>query len=154
MKYIEYLQTYDNFDKYILFLDELGFSDINISSMLNVTRQTIYNAKKRNATLLEALKSLTSESKSYGDAGINTIISAFNNTFGTTKASRWDRYAAKRLSARYGAENITAVIRALGDMKGAAYMPSVNSVQQLEEKWVSVGNFLTKMGNNTKVINI
>lgn len=142
MTYLEYLKNYDYFDKFLLFLDELGFSGDEIATMTGVTRQTLHNAKKRNETFLGALKMLTGPQKEYGDPNINKIIGAFTESFGTTKSSKYDRWAAKRLSDKHGVEPMITIIQLLASRRGDQYRPSVNSVSELERKWDSVASYL------------
>lgn len=86
----------------------------------------------------------------YGNAEINAVIEQFKQVFGTTKASRYDRYAASRLIKRHGLEMIKAVILALAARSHDKYSPTVSSISQLEEKWVNVIKFL-QLGNTPEL---
>lgn len=152
MKYIDYLKKYHNIDLFIVLMDELGYSDDEIITKLETSKGNLYNAKGRLEPLLEALKNMDApEPVTYGDPEINAVIEAFKISFGTTKASQYDRYAAKRLYTKHGAQNIVTIIEALASYGGDKYAPAVNSVRQLEEKWVSVGKFLNNKSNNIMV---
>jgi hypothetical protein len=80
----------------------------------------------------------------YGDAEISKICEAFKRVFGTTKTTRYDRYAAARLADKYTADIIVQLIEALAAKSNEPYAPTVGSVSQLEEKLVSVISFLRK----------
>lgn len=80
----------------------------------------------------------------YGDADIDKVVEAFTDTFGTTKVSRQDRFAANRLVKKYGSQSVVGIIRLLGSLNAEKFAPIVNSVADLESKWVSVVNFLRK----------
>lgn len=143
MKYIEYLKLTDNFDKYLLFLDELGFSDSEIASMTGVTAPTIHNAKKRQQPIIEALKTISGELTvaDKRNPDIQRIVETFIAAFDTTKTSKYDRFAAKRLADKHGADNIVKVIQLVAAHNSDKYCPSVNSIRQLEEKWPNVARY-------------
>lgn len=81
----------------------------------------------------------------YGDADVDKIVDKFKETFGTTKTSKIDRYSAHRLGAKYGSQAVTGIIQILGDNQGVRYAPVVNSVADLESKWVSILNFVRNL---------
>lgn len=78
----------------------------------------------------------------YGNADIDRIVNEFTETFGTTKISKYDRFAAQRLANKYGSQSIVGIIKLLAENNGAKYVPVVNSVSQLENKLPSILNFL------------
>lgn len=80
----------------------------------------------------------------YGDADIDIVVETFTDTFGTTKVSKPDRWAANRLVKKYGSQSVVGIIRLLGQGSTEKFAPVVNSVADLETKWVSVLNFLRK----------
>jgi hypothetical protein len=80
----------------------------------------------------------------YGNADIDKVVEAFTETFGTTKTSKPDRWAANRLVNKYGSQTVVGIVRLLGQYQGEKYAPVLNNVVQLEEKWVQVMNFLRK----------
>lgn len=88
----------------------------------------------------------------FGEPDIDKIIEAFKSTFGTTKASRYDRFAAKRLAEKYGSQAICGIIQLLANRSGDKYAPMVNSVSQLEEKIVNVLRFLRDTNGEVEVI--
>lgn len=82
----------------------------------------------------------------YGNADVDIVVKKFTDTFGTTKVSKYDRYATKRLINKYGRQAIVGIIQLLAENSNEKYAPVVGSITQLEEKIVSVLNFL----RNTK----
>lgn len=155
MRALDFAKAYTNFDIIVLVLDERGLSDEQIAELLEITKPTIHNAKKRAEPLLEALKTIsTEEPKTYGNPDVNAIVDEFKKQFGTTAASKYDRFAAKRLFTAHGTENVCKVIRALAHFSNDKYAPAVNSVRQLEEKWVSVIKFVGTKSNESQVIKL
>lgn len=152
MRALDFAKAYTNFDIIVLVLDESGLSDEQIAELLEITKPTIHNAKKRAEPLLEALKTISdAEPKTYGNPDVNAIVGEFKQQFGTTTVSKYDRFAAKRLFTAHGTENVCNVIRILAHFSDDKYAPAVNDVRQLEEKWVSVGKFLNNKGNGQTV---
>jgi hypothetical protein len=90
----------------------------------------------------------------YGNADVDIVVEAFTDTFGTTKVTRQDRWAASRLLKAQGgnAQSIAGVIRLLGANMGERYAPVVGSVAQLETKWVSVINFLRNLSTDSSEV--
>ena len=80
----------------------------------------------------------------YGDADIDIVVDTFKEVFGTTRVSKQDRYAARRLATKYGSQAVVGIMRLLHQASDNQYAPVVGSVAQLEEKWVSVLNFVRK----------
>lgn len=80
----------------------------------------------------------------YGDADIDIVVDTFKEVFGTTRVSKQDRYAARRLATKYGSQAVVGIMRLLHQSSDNQYAPVVGSVAQLEEKWVSVLNFVRK----------
>jgi hypothetical protein len=78
----------------------------------------------------------------YGDADIDKVVEAFKMTFGTTKVTKYDRFAANRLVKNYGSQSVCGIIGLLAKRSTEAYAPVVGSIAQLETKWVSVLHFL------------
>lgn len=78
----------------------------------------------------------------FGNEEVTTVIEEFKKWFGTTKATKWDRFAAKRLVNKHGVPAVLRVIEALCSQSGHKYAPTVNSVSQLEEKWPGTIKFL------------
>ncbi len=152
MRYLDFIKKYQNLDLFTALMDELGFTDEEITKRLEISKQSIYDAKKRLEPIMEALKNVADENPVvYGNPDVNLIVSTFKDCFGTTKANNYDRYAAKRLAAKHGVANIVAIIEALARYGGDKYCPSVNSVRQLEDKLVSVMAFLKKQSGNLTI---
>lgn len=78
----------------------------------------------------------------HGNADIDKVVVAFADSFGTTRTSKYDRYAARRLVAKYGTDSVCGIIKMLAEKSGGKYYPVVNDISQLERKFVSVLNFL------------
>lgn len=53
MTYLEYLKSYDNIDKFVLFLLSLDFTVEDTARATDMTRQSIYNVIKRNKQLVK-----------------------------------------------------------------------------------------------------
>lgn len=148
MKFLDYAKQYHNFDVFLVLIDDAGYTDEEIMEKFEVSKQRIYDARKRLEPVFKALEQIQPYKRNVGDPNINMIVQAFADTFGTTKVSAYDRYAAKRLHVKYGAETIVKVIKALGQFGGEQYCPVVNNVSQVEIKWVQIGKFLqTQSGN-------
>lgn len=84
----------------------------------------------------------------YGDADIDLVVNTFTDTFGTTKVSNSDRFAANRLVKKYGAQAVVGIVKLLAKNSTEKYAPVIGSIAQLETKWVSVLNFLRNLQNN------
>lgn len=80
----------------------------------------------------------------YGNADVDRVVQSFADAFGTTKTSRSDRFAANRLARKYGAQSVVGIVQLLAQRSTEKYAPVVNSVSDLENKFVSVRNFLAK----------
>lgn len=81
----------------------------------------------------------------YGDKDVDRVVQKFTDTFGTTKTSRQDRWAANRLCAKYGVQAVCGIIQILSENSTEKYAPVVGSITQLEAKWVSVLNFVRNL---------
>jgi hypothetical protein len=88
----------------------------------------------------------------YGDADVDRVVSVFSDKFGTTKTTNADRFAARRLTQKYGAQAVVGILTLLAQNSGEQYVPIVGSVAQLETKWVQVLNFVRKMSAGTETI--
>lgn len=90
----------------------------------------------------------------HGNVEIDQVTEAFQEAFGSTKVTRYDRYAANRLVQKHGAASIIGIIKLYASMQDDRYAPSVGSVQQLEDKWVSVLGYIRKKGQQSEVIQL
>ena len=79
----------------------------------------------------------------YGNQSVDNVLRKFKDTFGNTKSTKWDRYAAKRMVDKHTEQAVITAIDILGRSTDQ-YAPVVNSVSQLENKWVSVVAFIRK----------
>lgn len=78
----------------------------------------------------------------YGDKEVDRVVDKFVETFGTTKTSRQDRWAANRLVTKYGERAVVGIIDMLASNSTEKFAPVVNNITQLESKMPSVLNFL------------
>lgn len=143
MTFLEYAKEYHNFDVFLVLVDNAGYTNEEIMEKFDVSKTRIYNAKTRLAPILKMLETAEPPRKDMRNKDVQTIIEAFTKAFGTTKVSAPDRWAAKRLHVKYGADEVAKVIQALASRGGDQFAPVVNSVSELENKWVSVGKFLS-----------
>lgn len=88
----------------------------------------------------------------HGNADIDIVVEQFQETFGTTKVTRQDRWAANRLVTKYGSQSVAGVIKLLGQNMTERYAPVVGSITQLEAKWVSVMNFLRNLSTDSSEV--
>lgn len=87
----------------------------------------------------------------YGNADIDRVVSNFTETFGTTKTSRSDRWAANRLVSKYGVESVVVITKMLAENSQEKYAPVVGSITQLESKWISVLRFLRNLKDDEEI---
>lgn len=113
-------------------LRNLLISLISRSSSPEITADMIIDALREEGVL----------NVGFGDSDVNAITSKFSEVFGNTKTTKQDRSAAVRLGKKYGVKTVIYAINALAANIDRPYVPVVNSVAQLETKWVSVMNFL------------
>lgn len=90
----------------------------------------------------------------YGDADIDKVVMKFTDTFGTTKISKTDRFAANRLCKKYGSQAVVGIISLLAENNTQKYAPVVGSITQLEAKWISVLHFLRNLPKDDDVIDV
>lgn len=88
----------------------------------------------------------------YGNAEVDLVVQKFTDTFGTTKVTKTDRFAAHRLVTRYGSQAVVGIVHLLGEHSAEKYAPVVGSITQLEDKWVSVMNFLRRNNDDREVM--
>lgn len=81
----------------------------------------------------------------YGNADVDMVVQKFTDTFGTTKVSKYDRFAAQRLVAKYSGQAVCGIVDLLAQNSTEKYAPVVGSIAQLETKWVSVLHFLRSL---------
>jgi hypothetical protein len=85
-----------------------------------------------------------------GTPDIDEVLDIFQLTFGTTTVIKTDRFAASRLTKRYGAHQIAKVIVQLGKRQREQFAPTVNNLTQLEQKWPSVMRFIQSKSDDEK----
>ena len=90
----------------------------------------------------------------YGNADIDQVIEAFTETFGTTRVSKYDRFAANRLVAKYGSQSVVGIIRLLGQHSTEKFAPTVNTISQLEDKIPSVLRFLRGVSQDDEIVQL
>ncbi len=147
MTLLEYTKQYHNFDIFLVLIDDAGYSNEEITEKFEVSKQRIYDARKRLEPIIKALESIDPYKRDMRDKNVQSVLDAFSEAFGTTKASRYDRYAAKRLYVKYE-EDIIKIIDALAACATDKYAPVVNSVSQLEEKLPQIAKFLKTKSEN------
>lgn len=90
----------------------------------------------------------------HGNSDVDNIVETFTDTFGNTKTTQYDRFAANRLATTYGTKATVEIIRLLGSKRTEKYAPVVNNVRQLEDKFVSVMTFLRDNLSNDVTIEV
>ena len=80
----------------------------------------------------------------YGSSEIDNVVQKFTDTFGTTKTSKYDRFAADRLTKKYGSQAICGIIGLMGEHGSEQFAPHLNNLSELENKLPSVLLFLRK----------
>ena len=80
----------------------------------------------------------------YGNSEIDNVVQKFTDTFGTTKTSKYDRFAADRLTKKYGSQAICGIIGLMGEHGSEQFAPHLNNLSELENKLPSVLLFLRK----------
>lgn len=153
MKFLDYAKQYHNFDIFLVLLDDAGFTDEEIATKFEVSRQGIYNARKRLEPIITAIKDIDGYKRDLRNNDVQKVIDLFQATFGTTSSTAIDRYAAKRLHAKYG-DDILKVIQALAKFGSEKYCPTVNSVYELEKKLPGVIKFLKQQSETNLVIDL
>jgi len=88
----------------------------------------------------------------FGDTEIDAILDKFTVTFGTTRTSKYDRFAASRLAKKYGSQSIVGIIGLLAENAGERFCPVVNSVSEMEAKMPSVLNFLRNQQGDEAIV--
>lgn len=88
----------------------------------------------------------------YGDSEIDNVVEQFKEIFGTTKATRSDRFAASRLVRKHGAKSVVGIAKLLAANSQEKFAPVVGSVSQLETKWPNVVNFLRNVSRSEETI--
>jgi predicted DNA-binding protein YlxM (UPF0122 family) len=151
MKFLDYAKQYHNFDVFLVLVDDAGLTDEDIMAKFEVSKQRIYDARKRLEPVFKALEQVDGYKRDPRDPNIQSIVDAFSEAFGTTKSSKWDRFAAKRLHVKYQAPEVVKLINALANATGDKFAPSVNNVAQLEEKLPQVVKFLQTKSENVMI---
>lgn len=78
----------------------------------------------------------------FGNSEIDNVVQKFVDTFGTTKTTKYDRFAASRLVKKYGDSPVCNIIDLLGKASTQKYAPRVNNISDLESKMPSILIFL------------
>ena len=112
---------------------------------------TIVGDKPTADMVVEALINEGVINLGYGDNDVEVIVQKFSETFGTTKTSKQDRWAAHRLAQKFGSQSVVGVIGLLAQNSDQKYAPVVNSVAELENKFVSVMNFLRNIKGSEEI---
>lgn len=120
-----------------------------ITSILNSS-----TAKQEAEMIVERLQDEGLLALGYGDADVDKVVMKFADTFGTTKVSKTDRFAANRLVSKYGSQAVVGIIGMLAEHSQEKYVPVVGSVTQLEDKFVAVMHFLRNLDKGEETIQI
>lgn len=107
--------------------------------------------------VIERLQELGYMQLGYGNGDIDSVVSTFQETLGTTKISRADRFAANRLVKKYNAQSVNGVIKLYATLRDDEYAPVIGSVTQLEDKWVNLLTFIRRQAKkqaDDEIINI
>lgn len=72
------------------------------------------------------------------------IIEAFKEANNVPSVRPTDIKAARLLAEKYGADNIIQIIQIMAAAQGKPYVPSINNIKNLQDKWVMVGNYIKK----------
>lgn len=78
----------------------------------------------------------------YGSSEIDNVVQKFVDTLGTTKTTKYDRFAASRLVKKYGEQAICGIIDLYGKSATEKFAPRVNNLTELEAKMPSILLFL------------
>lgn len=154
MKIIELARTMSVLDFVVLVLSEKGLSGDEIATLTDSTRQTVHNIKKRHEELISALGAIKTEEKEFGNPDINLVVNTFMKEFDTTKTSKYDRFAAKRLSDKHGAAQIAQIIKLLRQASEDKYAPSVNNISEFEIKWPKISNYFRKRISDGQTVDL
>lgn len=123
-------------------------------SRYNYLLEIVTNITKDEVSAKMILERLTEEGVlhiGYGNAEVDQILTKFSDVFGTTKASRYDRYSANRLASKYGVQAICGIMALLGENSTEPYAPIVNNVKEMEDKMPSILNFLRKLDKGSEL---
>lgn len=151
MTFLEFAKQYTNFDIFLVLIDDAGYTDEEIMDKFEVSKPRIYDARKRLEPILAALSTIEPYRRDARDTNVQLIVDAFSEAFGTTKTSRLDRFAAKRLHVKYGCRDVVQAIKALANSADDQYVPVVNSVVQFENKLPQIIRFLKNKSGGSMV---
>lgn len=112
---------------------------------------TIIGDKVKAEVVLERLEDEGVIHLGYGIQEIDQIVEKFTTVFGTTKTTKYDRWAAGRMAKKYGAQAVCGIIGLLGKFSQEKFAPVVNNVTELENKMPSVLNFIRNVSDNREV---
>lgn len=87
----------------------------------------------------------------YGSSEIDNVVQKFIDTFGTTKTTKYDRFAASRLVKKYGDSPVCNIIDLLGKSATQKFAPRVNNISDLESKMPSILIFLRGMKGDEEI---
>lgn len=93
----------------------------------------------------------------YGNPDVNSIVETFADLFGSTKVTRYDRWAAGRMarSKHYGgAEGVVVLIKLFHSLSDDRYAPRVSSVSQFDDKLPAIVSFVKSKGQQLERIDL
>jgi len=88
----------------------------------------------------------------YGNHDVNLIVDTFKKAFGTTKTTKYDRYAASRLAKEYGAKYTANSIKSYAERSKDKFAPSVNSVSEFETKLPAIRSFMERKRSERTIV--
>lgn len=115
---------------------------------------TITDNKVLAESIVERLEEENLLNIHYGDQDVGLIVQAFVDSFGNTKTSKWDRFAAKRLANKHGEQSVVSIIQLLSGLAEAPYAPSVNNVSDLENKFPQIIKFLRSQKSQQTMVDL
>ena len=70
------------------------------------------------------------------------IVIAFQEANNTPSVRPVDLKAARLLGEKYGTEEIIQIIQIMASAQGKPYVPSINNIKTLADKWIMVGRYI------------
>lgn len=126
-----------------------------VEMIAQIVRDSPTSAASKTAEIIvERLMEEGLLSLGYGDKDVDRVVVAFTESFSTTRTSKYDRFAARRLVQKHGADSVCGIIKMLAEKADDQYFPVVNDISQLEKKFVSVLNFLRKNKKSDQVVDV
>lgn len=78
------------------------------------------------------------------DQDAKRVVEAFKEVNNVPSVRVSDKASARVLSQKYGADNIIQIIQVMAAHKGEQYVPSINHIKDIENKWVMIERWFKK----------